>query len=258
MSPSPCSRHLAARAFSMVELLVVVAIIGMLASLLVGGYSKVTKRAKEAKCISNLRQVSAGLMLYVSENNGSYPRATIKKGDPDNPSYDPNDSSKGADYMWSKALGPYLPQRTDSVTAAQNKVFVCPAANYPGYANAEISTTYASTATLFYFSSPTVTGSATQGPARLAASVEKPSRTILVAEGKLAVGATSPACSSSTSWTQASTDLGKSTINDTIYLDYRHSDRMNVLYADGHVGSLFFKDRGDITSPNWEGRNYTN
>ena len=88
--------------------------------------------------------------------------------------------------------------------------------------------------------------------------MEKQTRTILVTEGKLAVGATSPACASSVRWDQASTDVGKSAIADTIYLDYRHGNKMNAIYADGHVGSLSFKDRADITRSVWEGRNYTN
>ena len=238
------------KGFSMVELLVVVAIIGTLASLVISSYGGILRKAKETKCISNLRQVGSGLMLYVSENDGTFPRATIKKNTPDNP--------LNADLMWSKLLGPYLPLQTTSLTAPQNRVFVCPAANYDGYANSEISTTYASSSTLYAFDTATTLGSATSGPGRKLSTVEKPSQTIVVTEGKLAVGATSPACSSTVRWDQAATDLGQGAPADAIYLDYRHGNKMNVVYGDGHIGTLLFKDRANITRPMWEGRNYTN
>ncbi|CAN5530532.1 DUF1559 domain-containing protein [soil metagenome] len=246
------------KGFTMVELLVVVAIIGTLASLVISSYGGVMRKAKETKCVSNLRQVASGLMLYVGENNGRLPSATIDKDDPDAPINPVTGLKITADYMWSKQLGPYLPQKSDSLTSAQNKVFVCPAASYQGYANSAISTTYNSSSTLFYFSNSSTLGTASALEGRRMSTVQYPAKTILVAEGKLAVGATSPACSSSVRWDQAAADLGQAAPADTIYLDYRHGNKMNVVYGDGHVGSLFFKDRADITRSMWEGRNYTN
>ena len=228
----------------MLEILVTTAIMGVLAALLMGGLKGAVNRGKDAKCVAGLRQIGVGLMNYVGDNNGNLPRPTIKAAE----------SGLGGDQMWSKQLGPYLPQRGNSATAPQNIVFVCPAANYKGYAPANVSSTYNSSSAGFYFSSPTSTGSASSGPARSLASVEKPAETILVAEGKQA--GTSAACTSSLNWTQASEDLDAGDPDQTANLDFRHSDKMNVLYGDGHVGSLAFTHRANVTRANWEGRNY--
>lgn len=249
------------RAFSLVEVIVTTAIMGVLAALLMGGLKGVTNRGKEAKCISNLRQIGLGLLNYVGENEGSLPRATIDKDDEDAPINPATGQKITGDYMWSKQLGPYLPQRTDSITAPQNKVFICPAADYKGYANSAISTSYNCTSTLFYFedlSKMTDVGLANKPwySGRKMITVDNPSKTILVAEGKLAVGATSPACTSAVRWSTARTDFQAAKPANTINLDYRHGEKMNVIYADGHVGTLPFRDRSQITQAIWEGRNY--
>ncbi|MBK8913256.1 MAG: prepilin-type N-terminal cleavage/methylation domain-containing protein [Phycisphaerales bacterium] len=55
------------RAFTLVELLVVVAIIALLMSLLFPGLATAKKQAREAVCMSNLRQVTTGFIMYASE-----------------------------------------------------------------------------------------------------------------------------------------------------------------------------------------------
>lgn len=240
------------RAFSMVELLVATAIMGVLAALLMSGLSGLTNKGKKAKCVSNLRQIGVGLMTYAAENNGDLPWATVK------PNTDLGQSlGLSADYMWSKQVGPYLPQRGQSLTAQQNEVFVCPSARFTGYSTKTISSTYNSSSTLFYFTSSSSLGAAgadLSTPKRKLASVENPTRTILVAEGKQSAGG--GACASSVRWDQALADLQSASPNQTLYLDYRHDGTMNVAYADGHVGSVSFKDRADIIRAMWEGRNY--
>lgn len=232
------------KAFTMVEILVTAAIMGVLAALLVSGIKGATNKGKEAKCIAGLRQIGVGTMNYIGENNGYLPRPTIKAAE----------SGLSADQMWSKQLGPYLPQRGNSATAPQNLVFVCPSANYKGFATVDISSTYNSSSVGFHFTSSTTVGSGTSGPARSFSSVEYPSRTILVAEGKQS--GTSGSCSSSLNWTQAEADLNAASPSAAANLDFRHDSKMNVLYGDGHVGTIPFKDRSSITRSVWEGRNY--
>jgi prepilin-type N-terminal cleavage/methylation domain-containing protein len=61
----------AASGFSLMELLVVIAIVAVLAALTFAVVPKMMAKAKDNKCISNLRQIGIGVRLYAAENNDS-------------------------------------------------------------------------------------------------------------------------------------------------------------------------------------------
>jgi prepilin-type N-terminal cleavage/methylation domain-containing protein len=64
------------KGFTLIELLIVVAVIGILASVVLVGLGPVQKQGRDARRISDLRQVQNGLELYYSKN-GSYPRGGV-------------------------------------------------------------------------------------------------------------------------------------------------------------------------------------
>jgi prepilin-type N-terminal cleavage/methylation domain-containing protein len=61
------------RAFSLVELLVVIGIIAVLVAILLPSLNKAREAANRAACLSNLRQVHATFLMYALENKDQVP-----------------------------------------------------------------------------------------------------------------------------------------------------------------------------------------
>lgn len=67
--------------FTLVELLTVIAIIGILASILIPVAGQVRSSVNKSKCTTNLRQWSQAALLYANDNKGSYAlRGTTRNG----------------------------------------------------------------------------------------------------------------------------------------------------------------------------------
>lgn len=69
-----------ASAFTLVELLVVLSIIGVLTALLLPSISKAKENAKVTKSTSNLRGISESIMLFAADHENSLPKAKFFTG----------------------------------------------------------------------------------------------------------------------------------------------------------------------------------
>src|SRR5207253_10733667 len=58
------------RAFTLIELIVVLAIIAILMSLVYPMYTSISERAKATKDMSNLRQIGMATQTYLNDNDG--------------------------------------------------------------------------------------------------------------------------------------------------------------------------------------------
>ncbi len=81
--------------FSLLELLLAVAVIAVLASLIFSGMQGISERREEQVCMSNLRQVYVLLQAYVGDHGGRLPPAS-------------SDVDNDVTLHWRRAILPYM------------------------------------------------------------------------------------------------------------------------------------------------------
>jgi prepilin-type N-terminal cleavage/methylation domain-containing protein/prepilin-type processing-associated H-X9-DG protein len=86
-----------ARAFSVIELLVVIGIIGILLALLLPTLSSARRQSRALACKAQLQNIGAAFQMYLNENDGWYPPA------PYSPTFNPQKLTLVSDF-----LGRYL------------------------------------------------------------------------------------------------------------------------------------------------------
>jgi prepilin-type N-terminal cleavage/methylation domain-containing protein len=72
-TPRPMSCRTRRSAFTLVELMVVLAIAAVVSGITLSGYRSVADGNKRVSCQTNLRQIYSALQLYSKDNNGFYP-----------------------------------------------------------------------------------------------------------------------------------------------------------------------------------------
>ena len=112
-----------AYAFTLLELLIVLTIIGILATLLIPVYGHMRARAQKVQCMANLRGLYVGTDLYV-QKNGSWPQIFLKN------------FTTGEDYAnaWIGALEPFGVERRTWICPTIQELLHSPDYNNPALA----------------------------------------------------------------------------------------------------------------------------
>ncbi len=187
----------AKKRFTILELLLVISVIVILASLLMPALRNAKEKAKQSFCAGNLKQLNVAFTLYYGEYSDWVPIHEIV----------------GMNYRWYQMIYPY--------TGEKSEIFLCPAATgenqwrtvYPVSLWCSYGINYG-------------TGSYQWGWQRIA-QIKQPAATFLLADGYGDPGSTPPG------W--HSNDLGYNVASRLV--GFRHLSHANVLFFDGHTES---------------------
>jgi prepilin-type N-terminal cleavage/methylation domain-containing protein/prepilin-type processing-associated H-X9-DG protein len=212
-------------AFTLIEILVVIAIIAVLAAIAVPTFNSMFRSSAQAQSASNLRQWGSGVMLYAADNGGKLPPVSVATG-----------------YLgWDSVVSPYLNLSTDP-KAVPEKLFIHPKTPAPKDSQGRARRTYAMARgndSVGRINTPTVA----------LAVIPEPSKTILLTERLH---------NTSVAYSASAADLDVRKVGEQQSRKYQGKDfdlnpggKFHYLFVDGHVELLRPEDTvgsGSLTS----------
>ncbi len=224
------ARHKTARGFTLIECLVVIAIIAILAAFLFPVFARARENARRTSCASNLKQIGLGLLQYVQDNDETLPRSFYGSGAA------PSDA---ANYKWMDCIFPYVKSEA---------VFDCPSdGKSPRYRRSQ-GANYGS----YGLNGAYGSGGDAQNPPRSSAAylvhlaqLAAPSGTVWITDNNNADETSSGGSSGGSYgffWTNAANNPPIQNIGDGTrqlsQIAERHLETVNVLWCDGHVKAM--------------------
>ncbi len=94
------------KGFTLIELLVVIAIIAILAAILFPVFARAREKARQTSCLSNVKELGLGMLMYVEDYDGMFPRTSYSESKIDPPGI-----------FWASSILPYV---------KNYQVYVCP------------------------------------------------------------------------------------------------------------------------------------
>src|SRR5436190_11023390 len=105
------------RGFTLLELLVVLAIIAVLLCILIPTINSIRERSKAAVCLANLRQIGHAVMMYANDNRDRLVPADLR---------DPLFKHEPGNWATILVYGKYLSAPDETTNAGRNSVLRCP------------------------------------------------------------------------------------------------------------------------------------
>jgi len=161
-------KNLPRKAFTLIELLVVIAIIAILAAILFPVFAQAKEAAKKTTCLSNQKELGAGIQLYLNDFDDTFPMSEYKGTD---------HGTWWEQVRWQDEIYPYLKNGDkfafDNRASGKGGIFQCP--SFPTPQEAEYGAHWALFPQIYpwFQTGKTVSSTAVDEPASKVVVIEK-------------------------------------------------------------------------------------
>lgn len=226
------------RGFTLIELLVVIAIIAILAAILFPVFARAREKARQASCLSNLKQLALAMLMYAQDYDETWPVAYYwSPGWTEEYAWDFHIEYSG----WSVAgyslglIGPYTKNEQLNACPSFKGMVSSSGRPYTGYA---YNTSY-----IGYRHSA---GGIDDLPPATMAEVGRPAETVLLCDSAYYTTWPSPGIAGN-NYLRAPSDLMHAWIGPNVH--FRHNGTANVAYCDGHAKAATRKHNPSTSDP---------